>query len=165
MLTHDLARKYYSPWMTLARLEGLGLSLREMARLSGLTVRQVRTAVANPAYQEFRDAKQAMRVSAMDRRFAEDNEAMAARLREMVPAALNVLERALCNPNLTVAVGAAREVLDRDARFSRSANLNVEYKISEAEIERAREIARSMRLAQEREAKLNESDRESPKPN
>jgi len=48
MRNEDLARKNYFPWLTLARLEGIGLSLREMADQSGLTVRQVRTALPIP---------------------------------------------------------------------------------------------------------------------
>src|SRR5713101_7449264 len=100
MRNEDLARKHYLRWLVLARLEGLGLSLREMARQSGMTLRQVRTTLAYPAYREFRDAKLQLRVSAMDSIFAEDNEKMAARLRELVPTAINVLERGLADPNL-----------------------------------------------------------------
>jgi hypothetical protein len=70
MRNEALARKNYLPWLTLARSEGLGLSLREMARAAGLTLRQVRTALANPAYQEFRDARLQMRVSTLDAAFA-----------------------------------------------------------------------------------------------
>jgi hypothetical protein len=141
----DQARKNYIHWLTLARLEGLGLSLREMARRSGLTLRRVRTALASPAYQEFRDAKLQLRVSAIDRIIAEENETMAARLRELVPTALNVIERALADPNVPVAVRAAVEVLDRDARFNRTATLNVEHRIPQAELDRARELARQLR--------------------
>ena len=69
---------------------------------------------------------------------------MAVRLRELVPAAINVLERGLADPNLNVAVRAAVEVLDRDARFSRTATLNVEHRIPDSEIQKARELALEM---------------------
>ncbi len=154
MRNEDQARKNYLPWLALTRLEGLGLSLREMARQSGLTLRRVRTALASPAYQEFRDAKLQMRVSAMDRLFAEDNEQMAVRLRELVPAALNVLERGLADSNLNVAVRAAVEVLDRDQRFNRTATVSVEHRVPQAEIERARELARQLKAHT-----MQESDR------
>jgi hypothetical protein len=154
MRNDDLARKNYLRWLVLARLEGLGLSLREMARQSGMTLRQVRTALKSPAYQEFRDARLQMRVSAMDRLFAEDNEQMAARLRELVPAAMNVLERGLADPNLNVAVRAAVEVLDRDQRFNRTIAINVHPLIPKAEIDRARELARELRAEQLRAEQL-----------
>jgi len=151
MRHEDLERKNYLRWLTLARLEGLGLSLREMARQSGLTLRQVRTALKNPAYREFRDAKLSMRVSAMDREFAEDNEQMVARLRELVPAAINVLERGLADPDLRIAVKAAEEVLDRDSRFNRTTTVNVPQLIPEVELERARQLARELRKQTEEE--------------
>ena len=146
MRNEDLARKNYLHWLTLARLEGLGLSLREMARQAGTTLRQVRTALKSPVYQEFRDARLQMRVSAMDRLFAEDNEKMATRLRELVPAAINVLERGLADPNLAIAVKAAVEVLDRDVRFNKTQTLAITHQIIPAvELEKARSIARELR--------------------
>jgi hypothetical protein len=143
----DQARKNYLPWLTLARLEGTGLSLREMAKQSGLTLRQVRTALANPAYQEFRDARLQMRVSALDAAFAEDTVGMLHRLRQLVPAALNVVERCLADPNLSVALRAAAEVLDRDERFNKSSQTAVTHTfvIPEHDLERARAIARELK--------------------
>ena len=143
----DQARKNYLPWLTLARLEGSGLSLREMAMQSGLTLRQVRTALANPAYQEFRDARLQMRVSALDAAFAEDTVGMLNRLRELVPAAINVLERGLADPNPSVALRAAAEVLERDQLFSKAQqNQHTHtYVIPPAELERAKQIARELR--------------------
>ena len=74
---------------------------------------------------------------------------MAARLRELVPAALNVLERGLADANLAIAAKAAVEVLDRDRRFSRNSTINIEQRIPRAEIERAREMVRSFKTVQE----------------
>ncbi len=137
-----------------------------------MTLRQVRTALKGPVYQEFRDARLQMRVSTMDKQFAEDNEHMAARLRELVPAAINVLERGLADPDLRIAVKAAVDVLDRDSRFNRTATINVEQRIPEVELERARELARELRKhtvdvgAEENTAAVVLSDREAlPGPN
>jgi hypothetical protein len=150
MRNEALARKNYLPWLTLKRSEGLGLSLREMARAAGLTLRQVRTALANPAYQEFRDARLQMRVSALDAAFAEDNERMRHRLRQLVPAALNVVERCLADPNLSVALRAAAEVLDHDERFNKAQNIGVthQFVIPEAEKQRALAIVKELRMHQ-----------------
>jgi len=65
-----------------------------------------------------------MRVSILDRHFAENTEARAERLRELVPTAPNILERGLVDPNFNVAVRAAVEALNRDQRFNRTATVN-----------------------------------------
>jgi|SRR6516225_1270489 hypothetical protein len=150
MRNEALARKNYLPWLTLARSEGLGLSLREMARAAGLTLRQVRTALANPAYQEFRDARLQMRVSALDAAFAEDNEAMRHRLRQLVPAALNAIERCLADPNRSVALRAAIEVLDHDERFNKAQNIGVthQFTLTQEDKDRALAILEELKAAQ-----------------
>jgi hypothetical protein len=145
MQSGDLVRKNYFPWLALARLDGLGFSLRDLARHSGLTVRQVRTALAHPAFCEFRDAKLQMRVSAMDRIFADDTEKMAAGLRELVPLAIATLEESLSSTDESVRLRAAQEILDRDERFNKAAVQVVEHRIPQAEIERARELARQLK--------------------
>jgi hypothetical protein len=166
MRNKDLARKNYLRWLTLARLEGLGLSLREMARQGGMSLRQVRTALKNPAYQEFRDARLQSRVSALDRAFAEDNEQMKTALRELVPAAIHRMEAALNSKDESIALSAASEILDRDERFNKTQQVAVTHAlIPSAEIERARELARELRAKQTHETETQSEAAVLPRPN
>ena len=123
-----------------------------MARAAGLTLRQVRTALANPAYQEFRDARLQMRVSTLDAAFAEDNERMRHRLRQLVPAALNVIERSLADPNRSVALRAASEVLGHDERFNKAQNIGVthQFTLTQEDKDRALAILQELKDSQPR---------------
>jgi hypothetical protein len=139
-----IERKNLPRWQRIVRLDSL--PIEEIAKQLGYTYNQVRRTLESPYYQEWRKAKLEGRVSAFDRELSEDAEEMRTELRELVPTAINVLERCLADPNLSVALRAAAEVLDRDERFNKSSQtVNQAFIIPERDLERARAIARELK--------------------
>jgi hypothetical protein len=72
---------------------------------------------------------------------------MRAQLRELVPAAIRYIERALRSEDESIGFRAAVEVLDRDERFNKSSQTGVTHTfvIPEHDLERARAIARELK--------------------
>jgi hypothetical protein len=93
-----------------------------------------------------------MRVSALDAAFAEDNERMRHMLRQLVPAALNVVERCLADPNRSVALRAASEVLGHDERFNKAQNIGVthQFTLTQEDKDRALAILQELKDSQPR---------------
>jgi len=140
-----IERKNQLRWQRIVRLDGLGLPVEQIAKLSGYTYNQVRRTLESPYYQECRKAKLEGRVSAFDRELSECSEEMKARLRELVPIAISSLENALCSEHEAVRLRAAIEILDRDERFNKTEQVAVAHIIPSEQLERARKLARELK--------------------
>src|SRR5215469_6364741 len=77
-----IERKNQLRWQRIVRLDGLGLPVEQIAKLSGYTYNQVRRTLESSQYQEWRKAKLEGRVSAFDRELSEYSEEMKAQLRD-----------------------------------------------------------------------------------
>jgi len=133
-------------WLVVARLESAGLETYQIAQCTSFPYRKVVKILDDPAYQEWRNARIRNGISAIDAVISQDAQEMKLSLRELVPAAIRALERALESPKEEIQLRAATEILDRDERFNKHAQLTVTHQLIPAgDLERARAIARELR--------------------
>jgi phage portal protein BeeE len=132
-------------WLVVARLEQACLSASQIAAVTGKNPRTIQRTLDQAAYQEWRDARVSKGVSAIDYLLAQDAQEMKANLRELIPAAIYHLESALKSTDENVALRAAIEILDRDERFNKTQQVAVMHLIPQAELDRARILARELR--------------------
>jgi hypothetical protein len=136
-------------WLVVARLESAALNPSQIAKCTGFSDKTVSRTLANPQYQEWRDARHQNAISAIDHLISQDAQEMRTSLRELVPAAIRALENGLSSDDETIRLRSAVEILDRDERFSKTAQVNVTHQlIPAADLERAREIARELKPKQ-----------------
>jgi hypothetical protein len=141
------AIQFYFVWHQMFRMEGMGVSEEEMAKRIGYSTRQVMAWRASSAYQEMLIAKLERRVSAMDVHFAQEDDLMFRKFRELVPACIGLLEEQLLGRNMKLAMQAASEILDRDERFRKTVEVNQTHQLlPAADVEKARQIAREFKF-------------------
>lgn len=113
---------------------------------TGFSVAHVRLTLESPAYQEWVNSRLRNAVSVIDATLSADAESMRLGLRELVPLAIHRLEKALESTEESIALRAAAEILDRDARFTKAQNIAITHQLIPAkELERARDLARELR--------------------
>jgi len=137
-------------WYKLLRLEQAGLTIRQIAKMARIPFHKAQRALASPYYQQWKEDKANKRVSAFDREFAKQSSAMLDELSSLVPLAIQTYEEAmragLTNPALlNIARLAADSVLDRDSRFNKSQQVSHSLLIPQAELDKARKLARELR--------------------
>lgn len=106
---------------------------------------RIATTLRSPTYQEWRNARLKSAVSAIDAIISQDDRAMKEGLRELVPLAIATLEKSLSSDDESIRLRAAQEILDRDERFNKAAVQIIEHRIPQAELDRARELAKQLR--------------------
>jgi hypothetical protein len=132
-------------WLVVCRLETAAIPADRIAQITGYHTRTIERTLENPSYQEWRDARLSNRVSAIDYLLADDAKEMKTALRELIPAAIHRLSLCLQSSDESIALRAATEILDRDERFSKTQQVAIMHLIPQAELDRARILARELR--------------------
>ena len=137
-------------WLVLARLELAGLDASKMAQVTGYSHRTIGRTLELPVYQEWRDARMANGISAIDHIISGDAKEMKLALRELVPAAIQRLASALQSDDESIAIRAAESILDRDERFNKAAAQTIThtFTIPESEKQRAFAILKELKDSQ-----------------
>ena len=132
-------------WLVIARLQNTGMGEESISACTGYSVKHVRMTLESPVYQEWVNSRLRNAVSAIDATISQDTEAMRTGLRELVPLAIRTLESALNAKDEGLRVRAAVEVLDRDERFSKQQQNVTVHLIPQAELDKARKLARELK--------------------
>lgn len=137
-------------WHRLIRCEQSGYPIEQIARILGVSRKKVARHLKYPAYIEFRESRYNKRISAFDRELAKDTEKQVESLRELIPLTIQMYEHAMRqgmqdNRYLAAGVKAADSVNDRIGIFARQSTQIHELKVPQADLERAREIAKSLK--------------------
>jgi hypothetical protein len=134
-------------WHKVVRLELAGLDMPQIARLTKRSIIKIQRTLEDPYYKEWRQARLDQRSSILDRQLSTDSAEMQTQLRELIPLAIRTYEYALthASENIPAAIKAADSILDRDVRFSKQSTSVVEHRIPQAELDKARELAKQLK--------------------
>lgn len=118
-------------WKTAVRiekavqLEASGLPDADICLMLGLTPAGLTTMKRSPAYQAVRIRIKTGIVSQLEQGLAEEQEYLKTKVKEAVPAALQVLVDNLKNPDPKVRHNAATDLLDRDGHFAKVSRIGL----------------------------------------
>jgi hypothetical protein len=137
-------------WHRLIRLEQNGLGIEQMSKILGCSRQKIERHLKYPAYIEFRESRYHKRISAFDRELAKDTERQVESLRELIPLTIQMYEHAMRqgmqdNRYLMAGVKAADSVNDRIGIFARQSTQIHEFKVPQADLDRARNIAKQLK--------------------
>jgi hypothetical protein len=119
----------------------------DIAKLTKRSIRKIDRTLQDPFYKEWREARVQQRSSILDRQISKDTIEMQSQIQELIPLAIRTYEYALthASENIPAAIKAADSILDRDVRFSKQSTSVVEHRIPQAELDRARDLAKQLK--------------------
>jgi hypothetical protein len=145
--SHQIAveryRKWYMVWIATQNLDDP--TDEQIAMSAGLTAKKVQAIRWNKKYKIQAECWTKKRVSLWDERFG-NYVTITRSIERLIPLAFMVVEQHLGHKDPSVAMAAAREVLDRSGQYDKKSTLKVEHSIPLAEIERAKQLVQGFKM-------------------